>query len=1178
MKSKGGARKQPASAPAPAPAANTPPSPPTSPTGGKAGAKYRNRDGSKFITLPDSTSAPSSAQHSPTMPGAVTARPLTAAPPVATDAGPATSVNRKKQKRREKAAAKAAAAASVNGTSNHASSAGHDPAQDPEDSDEDEGFDGRQKQNAHSLTNGHALGQDGKSKKSKKKKKKGGATSVDDADSAPASTSQPTHGPGISKERIWNTSSQEERERIKEFWLGLGEDERKSLVKVEKDAVLQKMKEQQKHTCSCSVCGRKRNAIEEELEGLYDAYYEELEQFANHPQQDGHPPMLNSSRHFGFPNSRFPSYAGHQPSRGRIVEPVGDDEEEELDEPYSDDELEDVEAYSDDEPEQEVTRDYASDFFNFGSSLTVQGGILTVADDLLKNDGKKFIEMMEQLAERRMAREGDLTQDPYARTYGHSVNGSLPGHDHPPPPPVVDEEYEDDEDEDYDDSQEEDYEEDDDETMTDEQRMEEGRRMFQIFAARMFEQRVLHAYREKVAKERQLKLVEEEEEEARKKEAQKEKKAREAQRKKEKAAQKKAAAAEEKARKEAERALEEEAQRQAEAEKAEEARRKAEEKRKKREAQKKAEDDERARKEAEKQRQKQLQIDHERKAKESKEREKKAREEKLQQEKEAREQKEREASELREKQDAERRQKENVPAKAEAKTSQKLSEERAAKKAAAAMPATKPLAMRQAQLATNPALPVLPQQPPATSFASPKPSVATPALPKAPTPMRLRQPSQQDAAPSMPTTTTSLSETTSLSHSPVGNTPIPSSPGHSAPASHRGSIASHHSANISQTMSPLQPNMTRFPPTTQPAQHNVPLGGMNFPPALHHAPPPGLGIPMFPPVPPGYRPPPGMAPPGLSSPMLNRSFATPVAPPGFHQPQPDPIGVFGPRAPHDANTSSHSRQPSGGFESPMMHAAQPIVRPTPIGRPASVVHGQRLPIAIPPATGPKAGDDMENHLGSSALLDDSDDVVPTLPEFGSAPRRGYAAPGRQQGFPSVPFGDPGMLQQSQQLWGTSPIQNSVLNSFMPSPVPPPGFGGPAGWPISSPVPGFSTPMNRPIPSRQPVSMVRQKLCNVCRDMAMRDPSREGLIDLHVVLDMMKDIVEFNPFGTGPLTEKDVLILCETEGTMVNGGGNFDIVEDGNGRSIRWNEHKVPQPVGAFGAPGQFGSPSSSFGR
>ena len=59
--------------------------------------------------------------------------------------------------------------------------------------------------------------------------------------------------------KIWSTSTTEERERIKEFWLGLGEEERRNLVKVEKEAVLKKMKEQQKHSCSCAVCGRKRS-------------------------------------------------------------------------------------------------------------------------------------------------------------------------------------------------------------------------------------------------------------------------------------------------------------------------------------------------------------------------------------------------------------------------------------------------------------------------------------------------------------------------------------------------------------------------------------------------------------------------------------------------------------------------------------------------------------------------------------------------------------------------------------------------------------------------------------------------------------------------------------------------------------------------------------------------------
>jgi hypothetical protein len=49
--------------------------------------------------------------------------------------------------------------------------------------------------------------------------------------------------------------------------------------------------------------------------------------------------------------------------------------------------------------------------------------------------------------------------------------------------------------------------------MTEEQKMEEGKRMFSIFAARMFEQRVLQAYREKVAQERQLQLLKELDEE-----------------------------------------------------------------------------------------------------------------------------------------------------------------------------------------------------------------------------------------------------------------------------------------------------------------------------------------------------------------------------------------------------------------------------------------------------------------------------------------------------------------------------------------------------------------------------------------------------------------------------------------------------------------------------------------
>lgn len=216
---------------------------------------------------------------------------------------------------------------------------------------------------------------------------------------------------GRSKDRIWNTTTNEERERIKEFWLNLGEEERKSLVKVEKEAVLKKMKEQQKHSCSCSVCGRKRTAIEEELEVLYDAYYEELELYANQQQF----PSQSS-----ISSTRNPI---HRPARpGKITEVLhsddSDDSFEDEDDLSEDDLLtdDDLSEEEEDYSDEEYDEDHAPpEFFKFGNSLTVKGGILTVADDLLKNDGKKFIEMMEQLAERRMQREEEAAME--AREY-----------------------------------------------------------------------------------------------------------------------------------------------------------------------------------------------------------------------------------------------------------------------------------------------------------------------------------------------------------------------------------------------------------------------------------------------------------------------------------------------------------------------------------------------------------------------------------------------------------------------------------------------------------------------------------------------------------------------------------------------------------------------------------------
>jgi hypothetical protein len=61
------------------------------------------------------------------------------------------------------------------------------------------------------------------------------------------------------QQKIWNTTTAEEKERIKDFWLGLSEQERRNLVRIEKEHVSKRVKEGSKIlNCSCHVCGRKQ--------------------------------------------------------------------------------------------------------------------------------------------------------------------------------------------------------------------------------------------------------------------------------------------------------------------------------------------------------------------------------------------------------------------------------------------------------------------------------------------------------------------------------------------------------------------------------------------------------------------------------------------------------------------------------------------------------------------------------------------------------------------------------------------------------------------------------------------------------------------------------------------------------------------------------------------------------
>jgi hypothetical protein len=332
-------------------------------------SKYVNKDGSKFITVPKANSSADSIETSSAMAQPRTSTNGQEPQPSQDPNGTATVVNRKKQKRREKQRqqeqARLEEASIQPSNANPQKGSQQKPPAEPypdtiADSDDDSLY-----ANSGSPPNGYPPLQAGSSPKTSKKKSKNKSSAF-----RPDSPILP----GKPQKKIWNTSGPEERESIKEFWLQLGEEERRALVKIEKDAVLKKMKEQQKHSCSCTVCGRKRVAIEEELEVLYDAYYEELEQYANH--QPGDSPLPLSTSRFGpmnnlHPPNRVPSSLnGRQPIRPRLVEHLDDDDDEVE---YSDDDPEDDDYLSEDDVEEIQRNPHANDFFTFGQSLTVKG-------------------------------------------------------------------------------------------------------------------------------------------------------------------------------------------------------------------------------------------------------------------------------------------------------------------------------------------------------------------------------------------------------------------------------------------------------------------------------------------------------------------------------------------------------------------------------------------------------------------------------------------------------------------------------------------------------------------------------------------------------------------------------------------------------------------------------------
>ena len=703
--------------------------------------------------------------------------------------------------------------------------------------------------------------------------------------------------------------------------------------------------------------------------------------------------------------------------------------------------------------------------------------------------------------------------------------------------------------------------------------MAEGRRMFQVFAARMFEQRVLTAYREKVARERQQKLIEELEEEDRLDNQREAKKARDSAKKKEKKRLAKLAKDEEKARKEAEKAAQEAEARALEERKQEEQRQRKEEQRKKREAEKKAQEEERLRKEADRQKkaqqERERQAEVERKQREAKEKEKKKRQEAQKKEREEREAREKEVREQRQKEERRRKAKEEET---------RRQKEAAAKGDREAKDKAENLQSRRPPVAMPPGL--HPQG--SSSTQSPHFAVATPIVPKAPTPARPRQASQQGHSHgSSPRSQQAVTDTSLSSNSPVSGVPVQTPLPSLAMGKPQMQQPQLHHPQPSAPMSPLnQTGRQNFP-------FNYSMQGMHS----GHPPPPGM-LPNMMPQHPNYP----------SGPMAGqyRGFGFPnnmPFPPGMNGRGPYPVrqgsntmqfpaqgpmqppGTINQSAVRDpARNQPHSRQPSGSLDrqTDSTNAPQPIGRPAPIG-PSSTTpdkQGKRKSVDLDV-------DNVATQLGSKALLEDSDEPL-SAGSPNELPKQSSLPPGSGRVPSFTGFADPiqkhdafnlGPNTPQTNAWGfgTSPGGSSTWGPSPPGLKPGLGQGGWPTAPSNGPAGAFGmgSSLHRPHHASRP-AMIRVLAAQACQQLG---PS--GFHPIHAVLNQVSQI---KPAHEPPVQMTEILEILDTEGNHQNGGGAFSVQGDSTQTEVRFDSEDnstVAATSAVLNAPG---GPSQLGGR
>ncbi|SAM05670.1 hypothetical protein [Absidia glauca] len=293
---------------------------------------------------------------------------------------------------------------------------------------------------------------------------------------------------------IWTDNSKnEERQKVREFWQQQNHLNQRSLFTIEQKPVAQQKRHRHRQGGQCSNCSKKKLWLKKEIQAMYEEYCKKL-QVTPDPLQPDSAPQCSSC-------PTDPTTSAHVTSSHGISRTLQNDQPESCSNPAQNPSTHSNSKTTAKAPLAGTGAVTDPSQMELGSSIEKA---LVITDDLIKTTGHKFLDLVDHLL--KAPTKQDTTRNSKGKTDNDSeknttIEGILKA--------VCDREdtdavNDDDDDDDGASSK-----------SAGDQETQVNDDIILLFIAKMFEERVTSAYREKVAKQRQERFIQELDEEDR---------------------------------------------------------------------------------------------------------------------------------------------------------------------------------------------------------------------------------------------------------------------------------------------------------------------------------------------------------------------------------------------------------------------------------------------------------------------------------------------------------------------------------------------------------------------------------------------------------------------------------------------------------------------------------------